>query len=210
MPSNTIESATTFIGAFSDGQTNIFNATAIGFRAKVTQSNSLVLGSINGVNGAVTDTNVGVGTTAPADRLHVNGIIRVNMLGGAGSTGVCRNESGQLSTCSSSVRYKDKIAPFTLGLDVINRLRPITFNWKLSGARDLGLAAEDVAQVEPLLITYNLGQVEGVKYDRLTVVLVNAILEQQAHLKFLQAQIDSLKKIVCLDHPGTDICRQAR
>ena len=48
------------------------------------------------------------------------------------------------------------------------------------------------------------------KYDRRTVVLVNAILEQQAQLKFHQAQIDSLKKMVCLDLPGSDICKQAR
>ncbi len=39
----------------------------------MTQSNSLVLGSINGVNGASSDTNVGIGTTAPVRQLHVVG-----------------------------------------------------------------------------------------------------------------------------------------
>ncbi|MCW5907636.1 MAG: tail fiber domain-containing protein [Chitinophagales bacterium] len=48
------------------------NATAIGFRAFVAQSNSLVLGSINGINGATANTNVGIGITAPAARLDVN------------------------------------------------------------------------------------------------------------------------------------------
>jgi len=37
----------------------------------VDASNSLVLGSINGVNFATADTNVGIGVTAPAYRLHV-------------------------------------------------------------------------------------------------------------------------------------------
>ena len=37
----------------------------------MTQSNSLVLGSIKGVNGATADTNVGIGLTAPVYRLHV-------------------------------------------------------------------------------------------------------------------------------------------
>lgn len=41
------------------------NATAIGARAEVAQSNSLVLGSINGVNGASSSTRVGIGVTAP-------------------------------------------------------------------------------------------------------------------------------------------------
>jgi hypothetical protein len=39
----------------------------------VTQSNSLVLGSINTVNGASADTSVGIGTTAPKTKLHMEG-----------------------------------------------------------------------------------------------------------------------------------------
>jgi hypothetical protein len=50
---------------------NLTNATTIGAFADVTASNSLVLGSINGVNGATADTNVGIGTTAPTARLHI-------------------------------------------------------------------------------------------------------------------------------------------
>jgi hypothetical protein len=69
--SNTAESNNSFIGASSDGAAGITNATAIGYRAKVTQSNSLVLGGINGVNGATADTNVGMGTTSPNYRLHI-------------------------------------------------------------------------------------------------------------------------------------------
>ena len=47
------------------------NATAIGANAEVDQSNSLVLGSINGVNGATADTKVGIGTTTPTVKLSV-------------------------------------------------------------------------------------------------------------------------------------------
>src|SRR5207253_5976703 len=81
---------------------------------------------------------------------------------------------------SSSLRYKQQIAPFSGGLDLIRRLRPISFTWKMDGSRDLGLGAEDVAKVEPLLVTHNdKGEIEGVRYDRLNVVLINAIKEQQ-------------------------------
>jgi hypothetical protein len=69
--SNTTESNNSFIGAYSDGATGITNATAFGYRAKVTQSNSLVLGSINGINSATADTKVGIGTTAPVSHLNV-------------------------------------------------------------------------------------------------------------------------------------------
>ena len=64
----------TLLGAFADvGAGNLINATAIGSNAQVDASNALVLGSINGVNGSTSDTNVGIGTTAPTARLHVVG-----------------------------------------------------------------------------------------------------------------------------------------
>ena len=53
--------------------TNLTNATAIGYRTLVAQSNSLILGSINGVNGASADTKVGIGTTTPLSLTHISG-----------------------------------------------------------------------------------------------------------------------------------------
>lgn len=49
------------------------NTTAIGANAQVSQSNSLILGSINGANGAIADTLVGIGTTAPKAKLDLTG-----------------------------------------------------------------------------------------------------------------------------------------
>jgi len=71
--SNTVENGNTFIGASSNGAAGITNATALGYRAGVTQANSLVLGSIPGVNTATSYVNVGIGTTTPARQLHVAG-----------------------------------------------------------------------------------------------------------------------------------------
>ena len=48
----------------------------------VLQSNSLVLGSIAGFNGAAVDTNVGIGVTAPKTKLHIlNGKIYIEANG---------------------------------------------------------------------------------------------------------------------------------
>ena len=72
--SNTTGSYNTAIGlsAGTDSSTpNLTNATAIGANADVKASNSMVLGSIAGVNGASNDTNVGIGTTTPVAKLHI-------------------------------------------------------------------------------------------------------------------------------------------
>ena len=139
--------------------------------------------------------NVGIGTSSPNDKLEVNGILRVDSLGSAGGTNLCLNGSNQLASCSSSERYKNNISDLALGLDTLAKLRPVTFNWKDSGQADLGFVAEEVNQVTPLLTTLNQdGQIEGVKYDRITAVLVKGMQEQQQQIADLKAQNAALKQ----------------
>ncbi len=64
----------TALGASANfGSSGLTNATAIGAKSFVTLSNTIVLGAINGVNGAAADTRVGIGTSSPTARLEVNG-----------------------------------------------------------------------------------------------------------------------------------------
>jgi trimeric autotransporter adhesin len=143
------------------------------------------------------DGNIGINTTAPDDKLEVNGIIRVNILGSAGATPLCHNSSSQIATCSSSLRYKTEITPFTGGLALVKLLRPITFSWKQDGMRDVGFGAEEVAEVAPLFTFRNdRGEIEGVKYDRVSVLLVNAIKEQQTQIEQQQAQINTQHALI--------------
>ena len=113
------------------------------------------------------------------------------------ATGVeplCRTLANFITRCqASSLRYKTDIEPYRGGLDVVERLRPIAFTRILSGTHDIGLAAEDVAAIEPRL-TFNNddNEVEGIRYELLTTVLVNAVKEQQAQLDRQQEQIEAL------------------
>jgi len=280
----------TLLGANSYLNSGVSNGTAIGANASVTQSNSLILGSINGINGATADTKVGIGTTAPTatldviaksanaadntvrfsapnigpnashihfgatgdwyirsavstgnvvmqdsggnvgigvaiplDKLHVNGIIRLNTLGTIGSNSLCLNPLKQIASCSSSRRYKTNIVDYPSGLSLINRLRPVTFDWKGSGMHDIGLVAEEVAEVEPLLVTHNdKGEIEGVKYAQVSAVLVNAIKDQQAQIQTQQQtlarlqdqmrrqqqEIDLLKRWICRTDSQEALCQR--
>lgn len=268
---NTPSTANTLLGANTRVAANLINATALGTRAMVSQSNSLVLGAVAGVNGSGFSTNVGVGTTTPAARLHVadggasmlvgasiscpnllglafapsiasfcvnyslyggdgntyvgrppggsvffrengvtqvairpGGVMSLLVLGTGGSTALCRNGAGDVTTCSSSLRYKEDVASFDGGLEIVEKLRPISFTWKASGQPDIGLAAEEVAQVEPLLAFHNDGgQIEGVNYPQLTVVLVNALRQQEVRMR---REIDALKALVCEMRPQSAPC----
>ena len=197
------------------------NATAIGANALVTRSNSIVLGGSSSVTAIVPGS------------IEIGGTIMLGSVGpGAGGFALCRNSGnspGLITFCSSSLRYKTDVQPFSAGLALVRRLHPISFTWKSDHTRDLGLGAEDVAAVEPLLTFRNdKSEIEGVKYDRLSAVLVNAVQEQQTRierqqrkleqtqltnrrqqqqLETQQTQIGSLKRLVCLSHPLANICK---
>jgi hypothetical protein len=87
------------------------------------------------------------------------------------------------------LRYKTDVQPFRRGLDIVRRLHPISFKWKESGLPDIGLGAEDVAQVAPSFTTTDSkGEITGVKYERLNMLLINAVKEQQGQIEQQHAE----------------------
>jgi len=130
-----------------------------------------------------------IATLNNAGALIINGTMTIGSMASAGSSPLCLNSSNAVSFCSSSLRYKDNVENLPLGLETVARLRPVTFNWKTNGAADLGFVAEEVNQISPLLTTLNTeGQIEGVKYDRISAVLVKAVQEQQQQIAELKTQ----------------------
>ena len=182
------------------------HATAIGADAVAQFSNEIVLGTKSDEVRTMGDLHVGVGNAG--NTLYTDNLF-LSPNGGGNSSSLCLvGNPGLIAFCSSSLRYKTNLAPYNRGFDVINRLRPITFDWKSDGKQDLGFGAEDVEKIDPLLVTYNkTGQVEGVKYDRITAVLVNAVKEQQEQIKLQQNQIERLKKVVCLRNRRAAVCK---
>ncbi len=179
-------------------------AAAVGAGSVATQSNSIYLGRPNGADAV----------RIPGSAV-IDGTLVVGSLGSAGSTSICLNAADRISPCSSSLRYKTSVQSFKSGLEVVRRLRPITFDWKEGGVADVGFGAEEVNAIEPLLTTRNAkGEIEGVKYGQLTTVLVNAVKEQQLTIERQQQQISTqgrqleiLKKLVCLSNPQAEVCK---
>lgn len=192
--------------------------------SSLTSNNGLTVNSGSTFNSHVIFNNIFAG-----DGLTLNSTSRVNadvtVFGRVtfgslppGTSTACFAPGFTVAVCGSSLRYKTNLRPYHSGLAIINRLNPIAFTWKQYGLRDVGLGAEDVAAVEPRLTFNNdSGQVEGVKYDRLSVVFINAFKEQQAQiaaqrreietLKKRQRQLEALKGLICADHPTAAVCQ---
>lgn len=118
-----------------------------------------------------------------------------------GQTSVCKQTGGSnpqvgfLAQCSSSRRYKTDIEGIDSATALVDQLRPVTFRWTESGEADYGFVAEEVAEIEPRLATYNAdGQIEGVKYRQISAILLRALQEQrQDHQREIQRLDDELQ-----------------
>jgi hypothetical protein len=153
------------------------NATALGANAEVGASNSLVLGSINGVNGQTATAKVGIGTTTPSNVFTI-------------ASGAGKAIADGWSTYSSR-RWKTNIQPLQNALDSVERLRGVSYDLKDSGRHEIGVIAEEVGTVVPEVVSYeeNGKDARGVDYSRLTALLIEATKEQQREFRQQQAEL---------------------
>lgn len=140
-------------------------------------------------NGGLGIDNSYNGSGVPQNGLRVSGEIQIDTLASAGSTTLCRNNDDRIATCSSNARYKEEIEALELGLDTVLALEPVAYRWTTDQSRDIGFVAEDIAAIDERLITRNsAGEVEGVRYGRLTAVLANAVqaMDQRQYLQSVE------------------------
>ena len=196
--SNTTGSNNLLLGSFANPSTGaLSNAGAIGSQAYVSASNSLVLGSISGVNGAMASTKVGIGTTAPSYLLHVNGD--------------AAKPGGGSWTVASDQRLKKNVSAFTQGLEVLTKVKPVWFQYNGEAGMPtnktyVGVIAQEMQQIAPYMVgSFTYQDTTGKKaeyldYDAnaLTYILVNAVKEQQGQMEQLKqekdTQIEQLKQ----------------
>ncbi len=122
-------------------------------------------------------------------------------LAGSGTRDVYASPAGWLVISSKGI-YKTAVAEIENGLSIVNGLRPVTFTWTnevakskragikdLDGTLDIGFVAEEVAAVYDKLASHDVeGVVDGVKYSRISTVLVKAVQEQQGEIESLKAE----------------------
>jgi Chaperone of endosialidase len=97
-------------------------------------------------------------------------------------------------TESSSIRFKENIQPLEPALSKVEQLNPVTYTKIASQEKEIGLIAEEVAELFPEVVTYNEeGLVSGVQYQRLSVILLKAMQEQNAVIAALTERVNKLE-----------------
>ena len=95
-------------------------------------------------------------------------------------------------TETSALRYKENVSNLD-SIASLYKLRPVTFDWKDTGIRDIGLIAEEVKQHVPELVhSDEEGGADGIKYSKLTSLLIKAVQDQQTEIIDLKSRLDNL------------------
>ena len=93
---------------------------------------------------------------------------------------------------SSDARLKD-VTGEARGLEVINELNPVAYNWKADGKADEGLIAQEVMDIVPNAVSGSEEEMYQMDYSKLVVHLVKGMKEQQTQIEALQSEINELK-----------------
>ena len=93
---------------------------------------------------------------------------------------------------SSDARRKNVLGE-AKGLEVINKLNPVHFEWKESKEKQDGLIAQEVEPVVSNAVSINDDGYYVMDYSKLVTPLIKAIQEQQEQIDALQSEINLLK-----------------
>jgi hypothetical protein len=101
--------------------------------------------------------------------------------------------SASAFTETSTIRSKENIESLD-NSDIIYKLRPVSFDWKNTGKHDIGLIAEETIEHLPEIVQVGAdGQAEGIRYSKLTPLLIKAIQDQQKQIVDLTAELNWVK-----------------
>lgn len=92
----------------------------------------------------------------------------------------------------SDEALKTDIVQINNAIEKVKALNGVYFTWKNNDRRSMGLIAQQVEPVEPVVVSDTPEGFKAVNYSSLVGLLIEAIKEQQVQIDDLKKQIDSL------------------
>ena len=149
---------------------------------------SAVFSELNGLKSSVTPD---WGATAPIIKSNGASIFQNSPFGNLNGFWMYNGSFISTGPHISDIRLKKNIEPLTNGLDKILKLNPVTFDWIENEREDIGLIAEQVNEIYPEFVGRNpAGEIQGIKYSKLTTILIKSIQELKEEVEILKTKIN--------------------
>lgn len=124
---------------------------------------------------------------------NVNTAVAVGNIGSQGTS--------TIYATTSDYRLKENVLPLTGALSKLAMLKPVTFDWKLTGESDEGFIAHELAEVCPHAVSGKKDELypdgtpkyQGIDTSFLVAMLTSAMQEQQALITNLTNRITALE-----------------
>jgi hypothetical protein len=167
--------------------------------ARITTDGNLLLGTTSNYSpaGRMAVKSIANGGTTPVASFQANtstssGSLIVFYSGDGsevGSIGMSNLNAGSAVAynTSSDARLKD-VTGEAKGLEVINALKPVAFNWKSDNAEDEGLLAQEVKEIVPNAVSQGEDEYYQMDYSKLVTPLIKAVQELSAEVEQLKQQ----------------------
>lgn len=149
------------------------------------------------VNNCIAIGTPGAGPFATFDNTCFIGSIFGEPVSDPGSqAAVYVDQFNNVGVFNSSRRYKHDIQPMDKASETLYRLKPVTFrfnsDWK--GTTQYGLIAEEVAEVDPQLVSRRGDEIMSVRYEQINSMLLNEFLKERKKVEELQATVAQQQK----------------
>ena len=89
----------------------------------------------------------------------------------------------------SDINKKENIYTLVNSLDKVTKLRGVSFNWIDNKKSAIGIIAQEVEKIVPVIVDTDDKGTKSVSYDSIIALLIESIKEQQK-------QIDELKNLI--------------
>jgi hypothetical protein len=117
-----------------------------------------------------------------------------------GNSGITYLKCNVALTVTSDARDKTNFEPLDAGMNFINQIKPLRFDWNqrgggLEGRKDIGFTAQDLLEAQeitgikiPNLVDTHNPEKYTVMYTQVIPILVKAVQEQNKEIKELRTE----------------------
>jgi hypothetical protein len=130
------------------------------------------------------------GADSSVQSIRINGYLKATGTTSSTGTAMVMGTDGRIYMQTSSERFKKNIIPLKINFKQILNVKPVSYQYTQSNAKDIGYIAEEFEKLGLKdLLNYDAGgKPFSIKYDKLPLYIIEVLKDHEARLKALEGK----------------------